>query len=185
MTLLPPCSSRSLLNGRKWGNLQIWFITHRGLQLFAVLMFVIGFLVALANLNTPGGRVGAAHAALGWLLVGLAVVQVLGTLVRPAPDGHHRRKWNLFHWNMGILSMLTALTNVYIGIAVYTKGDAGKLAGWLVIVTLVLVLHIAANVVLAFAAARVTTAASAKHKGPVGIVVVAEACGMGAGGRYS
>jgi hypothetical protein len=169
--------TRSLLNGRKWGSLQIWFISHRGIQLFAVALFIIAFIIAMVKLSVPSGRRGDAHAVLGYLLVALAGCQVLGTLIRPAPTAGNRRIWNLFHWNMGALSLLTAVANVFIGIAVYSDGSASKLLAWLIPVSVVLLLHVVASTALGVSSrAKAASAAGAKSEVPLG-VVIAEAGG--------
>lgn len=66
-------------------GLHMWFRLHIFFQCFGLALVLAGFISAWACFDsgvTPGGKVGTAHVALGYAVLGLATLQVrtcLGT----------------------------------------------------------------------------------------------------------
>lgn len=98
-----------------------WFLLHRGIQSFAVLFMLIGFIVIKAADLTIGADT---HKLLGTLVIVLAIIQTLLGVFRKIisqhdladktnPDDHGPRRWlfNYLHWWTGrTLIVLTIIT---------------------------------------------------------------------------
>lgn len=59
-------------------NTKVWFLLHRPLMIFVVLMSIIAFLIILADLSWSWVKLSAslAHSVFGMLTIGLAFIQV-------------------------------------------------------------------------------------------------------------
>jgi hypothetical protein len=91
----------------------------------------------------PAGPSGDAalsetHRVLGILSIPLVGIQLLVALfLRPLPGSKARPAWNFMHHNWGRITLLVALTNVFIGIVEFVRGwsrpehQARDLAAWI------------------------------------------------------
>ncbi len=131
---------------------EAWFYTHVLLQLTGLGLFIAGFVLALLKLDIEddGGPAGA-HKVMGYVVAGMAGLQLLAAFIRPAPSTPRRPLWNVLHHNLGratvLLSWATVFLGVYLGHEQYDQplvvwlgplvGVLGTLVGLDVVLTLV------------------------------------------------
>ena len=107
---------------------------HVGCQWTGVTLFVAAFVIAFVQFPTPiiGANIGQVHKILGILVMALVVLQVVvAHTARPDPSHRFRMVWNLFHWNLGRMAVLTAWAAVFTGIYIYQEGNTPMLAVWI------------------------------------------------------
>ena len=108
---------------------------HVGCQWTGVTLFVAAFVIAFVQFPDPiiGVNIGQAHKILGILVMALVMLQVVvAHTVRPDPSHKLRVVWNLFHFNLGRIVVLTAWAAVFTGIYIYKDGkDALMFAAWI------------------------------------------------------
>ena len=108
---------------------------HVGCQWTGITLFVPAFVIAFVQFPTPiiGANIGQVHKILGILVMALVVLQVVvAHTARPDPSHRFRMVWNLFHWNLGRIVVLTAWATVFTGIYIYQDGkDALMFAVWI------------------------------------------------------
>ncbi|KAK2708879.1 hypothetical protein QYM36_014491, partial [Artemia franciscana] len=113
-TLLP--RHKQSWNGKKLFSLPPWFALHRLLAIVAVALTACSFIIIFI---AKGGWVNVedqlanSHAVLGVIITVLAILQPLGSMLRPAPDHPKRWLFNVIHACTGYL--LFILGNVYEG----------------------------------------------------------------------
>ncbi|MEW5306052.1 MAG: hypothetical protein WDW36_008552 [Sanguina aurantia] len=132
-TFMP--AHRWLLGDVKVGKTALWFILHLALQLSGFFIFVAGFVVCIMHFDVgsmPGGGAGKAHAYMGWALMGLASLQMIGGAIRPGHDTRLRSFWNPIHQNLGWISILIGWVLIYLGIWIYSVSIyGGSLLTWM------------------------------------------------------
>ena len=52
--------------------------------------------------------------------------------IRPAPGSANRKLWNLFHWNLGCLTLASGVINCFIGALVYHRQSSTSVGAWYV-----------------------------------------------------
>ena len=110
----------------------LWWNTHRLCQYSASLLMIVGLWLILTA--PPLGALPGSHAFLGWTVLALAVVQVLGGVLRgtkggptePAPDGslhgdHYdmtprRLMFEYIHKTVGYLALLLSALTILSGL---------------------------------------------------------------------
>ncbi|MEW5318804.1 MAG: hypothetical protein WDW38_009991 [Sanguina aurantia] len=132
-TFMP--AHRWLLGDVMVGKTALWFILHLAFQLSGFVVFVAGFVVCVLHFDVgsmPGGGVGKAHAYMGWALMGLASLQMIGGAIRPGRDSRLRSFWNPIHHNLGWISILIGWVSIYLGIWIYSVSIyGGSLLTWM------------------------------------------------------
>ncbi|MEW5318803.1 MAG: hypothetical protein WDW38_009990 [Sanguina aurantia] len=132
-TFMP--AHRWLLGDVKVGKTALWFILHLAFQLSGFVVFVAGFVVCVLHFDVgsmPSGGVGKAHAYMGWALMGLASLQMIGGAIRPGHDSRLRSFWNPIHHNLGRISILIGWVMIYLGIWIYSVSIyGGSLLTWM------------------------------------------------------
>jgi hypothetical protein len=89
----------------------LWFPLHQALQNAAVTCVVASFVVAM-GLFFPAPSVGSLlhrlhtpHFALGLAVLGMALLQALIAMRRPAPGAKHRSLWGAVHSTLGYATL--------------------------------------------------------------------------------
>eukprot|EP00045_Choanoeca_perplexa_P011822 m.126804 g.126804 ORF g.126804 m.126804 type:complete len:700 (-) comp15782_c0_seq3:33-2132(-) len=114
----------------------VWFQLHRGAQVVAVLLALVGWVIILTDNDV--GKQGTHH-RMGMATIALAFVQVLLGAFRNQisgfdkeaasdPDDHGPRRWlfNYLHWIVGRTLLVFAPATVYYGLDVLGAEDAPK-----------------------------------------------------------
>lgn len=95
------------------GKDPMWFQVHRGLQMFAVVVAFVAWVMMLVR----GSRTKTTHLAIGSTVMALAIVQVAyATFLRPAKGADRRAMWTLIHRFLGSVILILAIINCFIGI---------------------------------------------------------------------
>ena len=82
-TLLP--RHRWVLRGKKLLGKDAWFSLHMACQLSGLLVFAIGFIIAVAKLQSKDTGMAGAHKALGIAVAAMASLQFVAAFIRPHP----------------------------------------------------------------------------------------------------
>ena len=111
-----------------------WFVLHRLIQVFGVVLTLGGFGLAVAMVSEghfSGNNAG--HKILGLVTVILAALQPLNAVLRPhAPEGGadktaKRRNWEYLHKSSGYVALACGLANCILGaLATESKFGAGS-----------------------------------------------------------
>ena len=123
---------------------QIWWRSHLVLQIGGCLLSAVALIVVLARSEVRAGGLAQWHAWLGWSVLALACVQVLGGLLRgtkggPREPGDHydmtrrRLAFEVLHKSAGYLAVVLANVNVAIGLRMATAPEwmwIGLFAWW-------------------------------------------------------
>ncbi|KAG2441385.1 hypothetical protein HYH02_009975 [Chlamydomonas schloesseri] len=114
---------------------EIWFYLHVSFQCSGLLLFLIGFIIALVKLEVEGddllGSPRGAHKVMGYLVAALAGLQFVVAFIRPAPGAPRRPLWNFLHHNLGRAAMALAWATVYLGVYLAHMSYEQVLASWL------------------------------------------------------
>lgn len=115
-----------VLDNRAWWNI------HRGLQYTALVLMVAA--LAMILLSPPVTTSSGPHRILGWIVLGLAALQIVGALLRgskggptdPGPDGSlrgdhydmtlHRRIFEWVHKTSGYTAVLLSVVTILYGL---------------------------------------------------------------------
>lgn len=122
------------LEGRLIGGKYLWFWLHVAVQVSAAALVIaaIGIAVNHMEIEEDGG-VAYTHKVLGLTTFALLLLQALLGLLRPHPDQRLRPWFNLFHHNTGRLLILSAWTNIWLGVSFwYMPGGVMRLLDWVV-----------------------------------------------------
>ncbi|XP_065561924.1 uncharacterized protein LOC136028167 isoform X2 [Artemia franciscana] len=129
-TLLP--RHKQSWNGKKLFSLPPWFALHRLLAIVAVALTACSFIIIFI---AKGGWVNVedqlanSHAVLGVIITVLAILQPLGSMLRPAPDHPKRWLFNVIHACTGYLLFILGMVSIFLGTLM--KGE--EWARWIVV----------------------------------------------------
>ncbi|EFJ45271.1 hypothetical protein VOLCADRAFT_121209 [Volvox carteri f. nagariensis] len=133
---------RWLFDGRQVGGKALWYWTHIGMQLGGFGTFAVGFVLAMAYFRRPGSSdsLHFTHAAIGYVVAGLAALQVILAFVRPDPGTKMREfVWNPVHKLGGRACTLVAWCAVLTGIVLHRDMVyRGPVVPWVVPVAIVM-----------------------------------------------
>lgn len=88
------------------------FNVHRFTNFASVVLTVLGLFLVVFTSNLERDP----HRFIGYVLVGLAVLQVIGGIFRPAKESGVRSIWYSSHFLLGSIAVGLGFTNVYLGI---------------------------------------------------------------------
>jgi len=90
-----------------------WFQKHRAIQVFAVLLAMGGFGLAVDfTASAHGKHFSGTHGKLGLAAFVLAMLQPLNAFIRPGKDGAHRPVWEIVHKGSGWIVPILAAANI-------------------------------------------------------------------------
>ena len=116
--ILVPIAVLTMRFGKRWNPMA--FNVHRITNTTAVLMTITGALLAFFSSGRAGGLV---HRVIGYVIVGVSIVQVLGGLLRPHKDaGEKRQLWYAAHVLLGVAGLVLAAVNIFRGIGLNIVG---------------------------------------------------------------
>ncbi|KAH7576567.1 hypothetical protein ACOSP7_003000 [Xanthoceras sorbifolium] len=139
--------SHGVLNMLGWGILMIigamvarymkqwdpiWFYSHTLIQSLGFLLGLSGVITGLVLNNKLDADVST-HKSLGILILVLGCLQVLAFLARPDKESKVRKYWNWYHYMVGRILIIFAISNVFYGIHLGEKGTEWR-AGYAVVV---------------------------------------------------
>lgn len=130
--LLAP-AHRWALPGKVIGGKPIWFWSHMLLQLCGLAIFAAGFILAMVKFSRPlKGTLYFAHAVMGYLICGLAGLQLIGAFIRPDPGTKPRRLlWNPLHIYGGRAVVFLSWAACFTGAVVHHRSVyKAPLAAW-------------------------------------------------------
>ncbi|XP_062081462.1 cytochrome b561 and DOMON domain-containing protein At3g07570 [Humulus lupulus] len=108
--------------GRKWDP--AWFYAHASCQVSAFTLGVIGVICGFLLESRLDSDVST-HKGLGIFILVLGCLQVMAILARPDKASKVRKYWNWYHYIVGRVLIIFAISNVFYGIHL---GGEGK--GW-------------------------------------------------------
>lgn len=88
------------------------FNVHRFTNFASVVLTVLGLFLVVFTSNLERDP----HRIIGYVVVGLAVLQLIGGIFRPAKESRVRSTWYGLHFLMGSIAVGLGFTNVYLGI---------------------------------------------------------------------
>lgn len=137
------------LRAQGLGSRELWFYLHAACQLVGMGLFIAGFVISATKMKVAGtqGTAGA-HRVMGYVVMGLAGLQLLAAFVRPAPDAASRPAWNVLHHNLGRLTLVVAWATLYMGVYLVHTALGQSLAAWLAPLVGTLGLLVGADVAL-------------------------------------
>ncbi|KAF8402354.1 hypothetical protein HHK36_013308 [Tetracentron sinense] len=107
---------------RQWDP--IWFYAHVSIQLLGFIFGLSGLIAGFVLDNLLGADV-AKHKGIGIFILVLGCLQVMALLGRPDKASKVRKYWNWYHYSLGSILIVFAISNVFYGIHL---GGAGS--GW-------------------------------------------------------
>ncbi|PNH02513.1 hypothetical protein TSOC_011503 [Tetrabaena socialis] len=112
---------RWLFGSSTWRGKAVWFWAHLGLQLGGLALFAAGFVLAMVKFERPpAGTLRSTHAILGYVVAGLAGLQLLGGFARPDPGTRLRKwLWGPLHMMGGRAMTLLAWATALVGCVVH------------------------------------------------------------------
>ncbi|KAK1567019.1 hypothetical protein Q3G72_007268 [Acer saccharum] len=147
--------SHGLLNMLGWGILMIigaivarhlkhmdplWFYCHISIQSLGFLLGLSGVITGLVLNNKLGNDVSI-HKSLGILILVLGCLQVMALLARPNKESKVRKYWNWYHYTVGRILIIFAISNVFYGIHLGEKGTGWR-AGYAVAISFLFLIAI-------------------------------------------
>ncbi len=124
---------RWALPGKVIGGKPIWFWSHMLLQLSGLAIFAAGFILAMVKFGRPTkGTLFFAHAVMGYLICGLAGLQLIGAFIRPDPGTKPRKLlWNPLHIYGGRAVVFLSWAACFTGAVVHHRSVyKAPLAAW-------------------------------------------------------
>ncbi|CAF2406050.1 unnamed protein product [Rotaria sp. Silwood2] len=128
----------------------IWFQMHRSIVILAAITILVGLIIILAKgenesvqRNRDEQRVKA-HSALGFIVIGCTLLQVVMGLFRCGPQSAHRFIFNWIHRTVGILAFILSIPTLFLITSVLKTYLTGLMiilslwAGWIAIIVIVL-----------------------------------------------
>ncbi|KAK2647460.1 hypothetical protein Ddye_014949 [Dipteronia dyeriana] len=147
--------SHGLLNMLGWGILMIigaivarhlkhmdplWFYCHISIQSLGFLLGLSGVITGLVLNNKLDNDVST-HKSLGILILVLGCLQVMAFLARPNKESKVRIYWNWYHYTVGRILIIFAISNVFYGIHLGEKGTGWR-AGYAVVISFLFLIAI-------------------------------------------
>ncbi|CAI7925001.1 unnamed protein product, partial [Closterium sp. NIES-53] len=105
-------------------NRGLWFLCHKYIQIFAVLLVVTAAIMVFIVSGSQG--LEWTHGKLGVVALALTFVQPFLGFFRPDKGTSQRPAWLTFHWAMGIAAIAMGCANVFLGIDVYGQLYGGN-----------------------------------------------------------
>jgi Eukaryotic cytochrome b561 len=96
----------------------LWFDMHQKLQLFGIVIGLIGFGIAVKNFNVyedPKSSTSYRHGVLGAITFALVLLQALVALIRPGPNEGNRGLWQWKHKILGYLLLIFIFATTLLG----------------------------------------------------------------------
>lgn len=102
----------------------LWFKLHRGIQVFGLLLAIVGWIIALINFNVfkDYGFRNFQHGICGMVVMLLGILQPLNALIRPhgpkSPDDAKSTKrlaWEIWHKSSGWIAVGLAIPTIVLG----------------------------------------------------------------------
>ncbi|KAG2438038.1 hypothetical protein HXX76_005652 [Chlamydomonas incerta] len=139
------------------GGLDQWFVLHLSCVVTGVCCGAAAIGVAVQELRGSGmsDATATAHRAIGWTVLGVAVLQLMAGAVRPQPDAPSRRVWYLVHSNIGRLATMLAWAGTGIGVFMATTRYGQDMTAWVAPLVATLGLMLGAELGLELSAAAV------------------------------
>ncbi|KAK3184619.1 hypothetical protein Dsin_031905 [Dipteronia sinensis] len=147
--------SHGLLNMLGWGILMIigaivarhlkhmdplWFYCHISIQSLGFLLGLSGVITGLVLNNKLNNDVST-HKSLGILILVLGCLQIMAFLARPNKESKVRKYWNWYHYTVGRILIIFAISNVFYGIHLGEKGTGWR-AGYAVVISFLILFAI-------------------------------------------
>ncbi|KXZ53286.1 hypothetical protein GPECTOR_7g1180 [Gonium pectorale] len=164
---------RWLFGDRQLFGKAMWFQIHMFAQLSGFALFVAGFILAMVRFPRPeGGTLKSAHAIQGYVVAGLAGLQIMGAFLRPDPGTTLRVWiWNPLHMHGGRAMTLLAWATVFTGAVVHHESVyRGPIVPWVAPLAAVMGILLLADTALRDARHRRLTA----PKAPPKVIIVTE-----------
>lgn len=145
--------SHGILNILGWGILLIigamvaryskqwdphWFYAHALIQSLGFILGLVGIVLGII-LNSELEVDVSTHKALGLIILVLGSLQVMAFLARPGKMSKVRKYWNWYHHNVGRVTIILAIANIFYGIHLGEKGNSWN-AGYGVILSILLLI---------------------------------------------
>ncbi|KAG2491054.1 hypothetical protein HYH03_010500 [Edaphochlamys debaryana] len=124
-------------------NKALWFWLHITCQLVGFALFLTSFIIAVVKFDEPkkSDELRYTHAVMGYIMCGMACMQILIAQVRPDPGTPKRVwLWNPFHLTWGRLTLMLGVATCFVGVAVQSLTIGGSLVSWYVPLAVVLAL---------------------------------------------
>eukprot|EP00966_Prymnesium_polylepis_P065587 1522214-Prymnesium_polylepis.1 len=100
----------------KGGEPAKWFLVHRASQSMAVLMTIVGVVVAIAETDSLfGEHMFNAHTTMGIVVTAIMVIQPLIAIARPAKDAASRPAWSEAHKLLGYATCVCTVVLCVLG----------------------------------------------------------------------
>jgi hypothetical protein len=90
----------------------IWFQVHRAVQSCALLMVIIGLIIAVEELNATDST----HRELGIATIVMGLSQPVIALFRPHPGTPKRFIFNYIHWSIGYCAVACGIATCFLGV---------------------------------------------------------------------
>ncbi|GAV68406.1 Cytochrom_B561 domain-containing protein/DOMON domain-containing protein [Cephalotus follicularis] len=100
----------------------VWFYSHTLIQSCGFILGVAGISCGFVLENRLQVDVSS-HKILGILVLVLGCLQVMAFLARPDKSSKVRKYWNWYHYGVGRILMVIAISNVFYGIHLGEKGN--------------------------------------------------------------
>jgi len=129
------------------GQPKRWYVLHRSLQLFGLLLTLVGFILSLTR--EEFGEIDTKHGSLGIIVMSLGLMQPLNAFLRPhkpssaEPKSTLRTAWEWLHKSNGYIVLSLAVATIFMGIGRlnYIAELSGTASGviWYIVYAVVLV----------------------------------------------
>lgn len=128
----------------------IWFQMHRSILILAAITTLIGFIIILVKGDNDSVTISRdeqrikGHGALGFIIVGCTLVQIVMGFFRCTPQSTYRFIFNWIHRVVGSLAFLLSIPAIFLVVSVLKTNLSGLMiimslwAAWIVIVVIVL-----------------------------------------------
>lgn len=99
----------------------MWFAWHRLFMLLTLALHLVAVVAALIFLQGWSSSSGL-HGILGGVTTALALLQGLGGLLRPGPDGKYRPLFNWAHRGQGFATHIIAMVTIFLAVGLGSTG---------------------------------------------------------------
>ncbi|XP_050204848.1 cytochrome b561 and DOMON domain-containing protein At3g07570 [Mercurialis annua] len=151
--------SHGMLNMLGWGILMIiggivarhckqwdpiWFYAHVGIQSLGFILGISGVICGFVLEDRLSAHVST-HKGIGVFILALGCLQVMAFLARPDKSSKVRKYWNWYHYTVGRILMVFAISNVFYGIHLGEKGT-GWNAGYGIVLAILFIISVVLEV---------------------------------------